>query len=75
MRPLFEPRLVNDAFGDPGLYVDFRDERRALLFDFGDVSGLPPRKLPRWSGNLASETHVRPGAAPGRPCPPPLLNS
>ena len=33
MRRLFEPRLVNDAFGDPGLYVDFHDERRALLFD------------------------------------------
>jgi len=29
MRRLFEPRLVNDAFGDPGLYVDFHDERRA----------------------------------------------
>jgi ribonuclease Z len=58
MRPHFEPRLVNDAFGDPGLYVDFRDERRALLFDFGDVSGLPPRKLLRISDVFISHTHV-----------------
>ena len=58
MRPLFEPRLINDAFGDPGLYVDFRDERRALLFDFGDVSGLPPRKLLRISDVFISHTHV-----------------
>lgn len=26
MRPLLEPALLNDAFGDPGLYADFRDE-------------------------------------------------
>ena len=26
MRPLFEPQPVNDQFGDPCLYVDFRDE-------------------------------------------------
>ncbi|MGE5791230.1 MAG: ribonuclease Z [Bacteroidota bacterium] len=58
MRPLFEPRLVNDSFGDPGLYVDFRDERRALLFDFGDVSRLPPRKLLRLSHIFISHTHV-----------------
>jgi ribonuclease Z len=58
MRPLFEPRLVNDSFGDPGLYVDFRDERRALLFDFGDVSRLPPRKLLRLSHVFVSHTHV-----------------
>ena len=58
MRPLFEPRLINEAFGDPGLYVDFRDERRALLFDFGDVSGLPPRKLLRISDVFISHTHV-----------------
>jgi ribonuclease Z len=58
MRPLFEPRLLNDSFGDPGLYVDFRDERRALLFDFGDVSRLPPRKLLRLSHVFVSHTHV-----------------
>ena len=58
MRPLFEPALVNDVFGDPGLYADFRDERRALLFDFGDVSGLPPRKLLRISDVFISHTHV-----------------
>jgi len=58
MRPLFEPALVNDAFGDPGLYADFRDERRALLFDIGDVSGLVPRKLLRLSDIFVSHAHI-----------------
>lgn len=58
MRPLFEPALVNDAFGDPGLYVDFREERRALLFDFGDVAALPPRKLLRISHVFVTHAHI-----------------
>jgi len=58
MRCLFEPRLVNDAFGDPGLYVDFRDERRALLFDLGDISVLPPRKLMRLSHVFVTHAHM-----------------
>jgi ribonuclease Z len=58
MRLLFEPRLVNDAFGDPGLYVDFRDERRALLFDLGDITVLPPRKLMRLSHVFVSHAHM-----------------
>jgi len=58
MHHLFEPRLVNDAFGDPGLYVDFRDERRALLFDLGDISALPPRKLMRLSHVFVTHTHM-----------------
>ena len=36
-----EPSLVNDKFGDPGLYVDFRNERRALPFDLGDIGSQP----------------------------------
>jgi ribonuclease Z len=58
MRPLFEPAPVNDAFGDPGLYVDFRDERRALLFDLGDVAALPPRKLLRISDIFVTHAHL-----------------
>ena len=58
MRPLFEPRLVNDAFGDPGLYIDFRDERRALLFDLGDITVLPPRKLMRLSHVFVTHAHM-----------------
>jgi len=58
MRRLFEPRLVNDAFGDPGLYLDFCDERRALLLDLGDIAVLPPRKLMRLSHVFVSHTHM-----------------
>jgi ribonuclease Z len=58
MRRLFEPRLVNDPFGDPALYVDLRDERRALLFDLGDVSRLPPRLMLRISHVFVSHTHM-----------------
>ncbi|HYB50368.1 MAG TPA: MBL fold metallo-hydrolase [Burkholderiaceae bacterium] len=58
MRNLFETRLVNGAFGDPGLYVDFRDERRALLFDLGDIAALPPRKLMRLSQVFVTHAHM-----------------
>jgi ribonuclease Z len=58
VRWLFEPRLVNEPFGDPGLYVDLRDERRALLFDLGDISALPPRKLMRLSHVFVTHTHM-----------------
>jgi len=58
MRCLFEPHLVNDTFGDPGVFVDFRDERRALLFDLGDISVLPPRKLMRVSHVFVTHTHM-----------------
>lgn len=58
MTPRFHPHLVNGPFGDPALYVDFLHERRALLFDLGDIGALPPRKILRISHVFISHTHI-----------------
>jgi len=58
MRPIFQPWLVNGPFGDPALFLDILFERRALLFDLGDLAALPPRKLLRTSHVFVSHTHM-----------------
>jgi ribonuclease Z len=58
MRPLFHPQLVNDPFEDPALYIDCLFERRALLFDLGDIRVLAPRKLMRLSHVFVSHAHM-----------------
>jgi ribonuclease Z len=58
MRPLLHPTLVNGRFGDPALYVETLFERRAILFDLGDVSNLSPRKIQRLEHVFVSHAHI-----------------
>ncbi|GJL79451.1 MAG: ribonuclease Z [Nitrospinaceae bacterium] len=58
MKPIFHPRLVNDVFGDPGLLVEFLYEKRALLFDLGEISAIPNGTLLKVSDVFVSHTHI-----------------
>lgn len=58
MNPSFSSYLVNDVFGDPGVYVEVRWSKRALLFDLGQNEALGPTRLLRASDIFISHTHM-----------------
>ncbi|ULA60121.1 MAG: Metal-dependent hydrolases of the beta-lactamase superfamily III [Nitrospira sp.] len=58
MNPSFSSFLVNDVFGDPGLFVEVRWSKRALLFDLGHNDALGPTRLLRANDIFLSHTHM-----------------
>lgn len=58
MRCSFFPRLVNGPFSDPVLFIPFHYEKRALLFDLGDLRELSPRDLLKISHVFVTHTHM-----------------
>ena len=58
MKPIFHPHLVNKVSGDPALYIDFLFDRRAILFDLGNIFALSPKKILRLTDIFISHTHM-----------------
>ena len=58
MPPSFQPCLINDASGDPGLFISFAFNRRAIVFDLGDIAALSPRDALKISHVFISHTHM-----------------
>ncbi len=58
MPPSYNPRLINGPFDDPGLFIPFFFERRALIFDLGDIYTLSPRDILKISHVFITHTHM-----------------
>ncbi len=58
MRPSFNPRLINGPLDDPGLFIPFHFQNRALIFDLGDISCLASRDLLKISHAFVTHTHM-----------------
>ena len=55
---MFDARLINDPFDDPGVFVELKYRREALLFDLGDLRTLSPRNLLKVREIYVSHTHM-----------------
>jgi len=58
MRPSFHPRLVNGPFEDPALFIPFFFQKRALLFDMGDLHRLAPKEILKLTHGFVTHTHM-----------------
>jgi len=58
MKPTFHHRLVNGPFEDPCVFVRMLRERRAFLFDAGDISRLEAGDLQKITDLFITHTHI-----------------
>lgn len=58
MRPSFHPRLINDPFSDPGLFIPFLFEKRALMFDLGELVPLSSKELLKVTHVFVTHSHM-----------------
>lgn len=58
MKPAFHHRLVNDTYEDPCLFVRMAREKRALLFDAGQIDRLTTGDLLKVTDVFVTHMHI-----------------
>jgi len=58
MAAIFHARLIHDPFNDPGVFIRLQWERRAFLFDLGDLSPISAGELLRVTDVFVSHAHM-----------------
>jgi ribonuclease Z len=58
MKPTFIHSLVNSPFEDPTLFVRIIREKRAFLFDIGNINRLKPGDLQKITAVFVTHTHI-----------------
>lgn len=58
MKPSFLPKLINDEFSDPGLFILFKYTGRAIMFDLGDLRYVSPRDLLKITHVFVTHAHM-----------------
>jgi len=58
MKPTFIHNLVNSHFEDPSLFVRIMREKRAFLFDIGNITKLHPGDLQKITEVFVTHTHI-----------------
>lgn len=58
MKPSFHAGAVNGPFEDPCVYIRVIREKRAMIFDVGDISALSPGSLMKITEVFVSHTHI-----------------
>ena len=53
-----QPRLINSPWADPGLFIAFPYEGRAILFDLGDLGNLTARDLLKVTHVFVTHAHM-----------------
>lgn len=58
MRPSFYPKTINGPFEDPGVFISFVFQHRAMLFDLGENHALSARDILKISHIFVSHAHI-----------------
>ncbi len=58
MAKLFHHKIINDAFGDPCVFIKLLREKRALLLDVGDIRKISFNELLKVSDIFVTHTHI-----------------